>query len=205
MTCSRPRASPPSSAAIGSSRKRLICHRISARKFSITSGKKWPEPIRSQAEKANPEERRKLAFSRYGLTPRPEDPTKPLQYIVDAAGNWTMNCFACHGGKIEGQAWPGLPNSHYALATLTEETRSLKLDQGKPLGRASRRGQASFPLIMKPEPFPVCVCQSHDALVTLCEANTVECQDFAHLQKEPDLAPLRDLPEFEMLLRQPEK
>ncbi len=97
--------------------------------------KKWPEPLRSQAEKANPEERRKLAFSRYGLTPRPEDPTKPLQYIVDAAGNWTMNCFACHGGKIEGQAWPGLPNSHYALATLTEETRSLKLDQGKPLGR----------------------------------------------------------------------
>ncbi len=97
--------------------------------------KKWPEPLRSQAEKANPDDRRKLAFSRYGLTPRPEDPTKPLQYVVDAAGNWTMNCFACHGGKIEGQAWPGLPNSHYALATLTEETRSLKLDQGKPLGR----------------------------------------------------------------------
>jgi mono/diheme cytochrome c family protein len=96
---------------------------------------KWPEPLRTQAEKASPEERRKLAFSRYGLTPRPDDPTKPLQYVVDAAGNWTMNCFACHGGKIEGKVRPGLPNSHYALATLTDETRALKLDQGKPLGR----------------------------------------------------------------------
>lgn len=96
---------------------------------------KWPEPLRSQAEKATAEERRKLAFSRYGLTPRPEDPTKPLQYVVDADGNWTMNCFACHGGKVEGKAWPGLPNSLFALATLTDETRALKLDQGKPLGR----------------------------------------------------------------------
>ncbi len=96
---------------------------------------KWPETLRSEAEKATPEERRKLAFARYGLTPRPEDPTKPLQYVVDSKGNWTMNCFACHGGKVAGKVWPGLPNSHYALATLTEETRSLKFEQGKPLGR----------------------------------------------------------------------
>ncbi|MFN0019722.1 MAG: cytochrome c [Pirellulaceae bacterium] len=97
--------------------------------------KKWPEPFRTQAEKVTPEERRKMAFSRYGLTPRPDDPTKPLQYVVDAAGNWTMNCFACHGGKIEGKAWPGLPNSHFALATLTDETRALKIQLSKPLGR----------------------------------------------------------------------
>src|SRR5262245_19579320 len=82
--------------------------------------KKWPQPLRSEAEKVIPEERRKMAFSRYGLTPRPEDPTKPLQYVVDEEGNWTMNCFACHGGKVAGKVWPGLPNSHYALATLTE-------------------------------------------------------------------------------------
>src|SRR5690349_12359730 len=43
----------------------------------------WPEPLKSQAEKATPEERRKMAFSRYGLTPRPDDPTKPLQYVVE--------------------------------------------------------------------------------------------------------------------------
>ena len=61
------------------------------------SWKHWPEPLRSQAEKLSLEERRRLAFARYGLTPRPDDPTKPLQYVVDERGNWTMNCFACHG------------------------------------------------------------------------------------------------------------
>src|SRR5262245_37575792 len=62
--------------------------------------KQWPEPFRSQAERASPDERRKMAFERYGLTPRPDDPSKPLQYVVDLEGNWTMNCFACHGGMI---------------------------------------------------------------------------------------------------------
>src|SRR5947208_476911 len=57
--------------------------------------KQWPEPLRSQAEKASPDQRRKMAFERYGLTPRPDDPSKPLQYVVDSHGNWTMNCFAC--------------------------------------------------------------------------------------------------------------
>jgi mono/diheme cytochrome c family protein len=97
--------------------------------------KVWPEPLKSQAEKATPEQRRKMAFARYGLTPRPEDPTRPLQYVVDSAGVWTMNCFACHGGQVAGKIWPGLPNSHYALQTLTEETRAVKVAQGKPLGR----------------------------------------------------------------------
>lgn len=97
--------------------------------------KVWPEPLQSQAEKASPDERRKLAFARYGLTPRPDDPTRPLQYVVDSAGVWTMNCFACHGGKVAGKVWPGLPNSLYALQTLTEETRAVKVALGKPLGR----------------------------------------------------------------------
>src|SRR5262245_13127196 len=53
--------------------------------------KVWPEPLKSQAEKASADERRMLAFSRYGLTPRPDDPAKPLQYVVEQ-GVWTMNC-----------------------------------------------------------------------------------------------------------------
>src|SRR5215208_5270045 len=61
--------------------------------------KQWPEPLRSEAEKATADERRRMAFERYGLTPRSDDPTKPLQYVVDQQG-WTMNCFACHGGAI---------------------------------------------------------------------------------------------------------
>lgn len=95
----------------------------------------WPEPLRSEAEKATPEERRKLAFARYGLTPRPDDPTKPLQYVVDDKGVWTMNCFACHGGQAAGRAVAGLPNSRFALQTLTDDTRAFKLLNNKPLGR----------------------------------------------------------------------
>ena len=100
----------------------------------------WPEPLRSQAEKATPEARRKMAFERYGLTPRSEDPTKPLQYVVDDDGNWTMNCFACHGGGVPdgkggAMVWPGAPNSRFALQTLTEETRLAKATLGKPFSR----------------------------------------------------------------------
>lgn len=95
----------------------------------------WPEPLRSQAEKASSAERRKMAFRRYGLTPRPHDPTKPLQYVVGSDGQWTMNCFACHGGQVAGQIIPGLPNSNYALQTLVEETRALKISRQAPYGR----------------------------------------------------------------------
>src|SRR5436190_1782038 len=102
--------------------------------------KHWPAPLRSQAEKASQEQRRQMAFARYGLTPRPDDPTKPLQYVVDRDGNWTMNCFACHGGTIPdgkggNRVWPGAPNSHFALQTLTEETRLAKPELQKPFSR----------------------------------------------------------------------
>jgi len=102
--------------------------------------KQWPEPLRSQAEKATPDQRRKMAFERYGLSPRPDDPSKPLQYVVDAQGSWTMNCFACHGGTVPdgkggSKVWPGAPNSQFALQTLTEETRLIKPELQKPLSR----------------------------------------------------------------------
>jgi mono/diheme cytochrome c family protein len=95
----------------------------------------WPDEQRRAAEQASPEERRKLIYERYGLTPRPDDPTRPLQYVVDKDGVWTMNCFACHGGQLLGKTIPGLPNTRYALETLTEETRETKLLQRKSLGR----------------------------------------------------------------------
>ncbi len=132
--------------------------------------RQWPEPLRTQAENATPQERRRMAFSRYGLTPRPDpvqlrqgaDPQRngapssdapetrggppeagpnrsaeaaPLQYVVSEGGQWTMNCFACHGGKVAGKVIPGLPNAQFALQTLTEEIRSTKLDLEKPLAR----------------------------------------------------------------------
>ena len=98
--------------------------------------KSWEEPLRSQAEKASVDERRKLAFSRYGLTQLPSAPPgTPTQYVVDGKGNWSMNCLACHQGKVAGRAIPGVPNSLFALETLTEDVRATKLRMGKELTR----------------------------------------------------------------------
>jgi len=110
--------------------------------------KTWPEPDRSQAEKAEPAARRKLTFSYYGLTPQPGDPEcskTALGYVDDGKGNWTMNCLACHGGKVAGQSIPGLPNSHTALQTLTEDVRLTKLTKGKKLSHLDL-GSLKLPL-----------------------------------------------------------
>ncbi len=115
--------------------------------------KVWPEPLRSQAEKATLRERRQMTLERYGLCLRPgatldETPLRPLQYVVTPDGQWSMNCFACHGGKIDDVVYPGSPNRDFALETLTSEIRQTKLRMGKrlahmdvgslfmPLGRA---------------------------------------------------------------------
>lgn len=90
----------------------------------------WPEPDRSAAEAASPEARRKLMFQYYGLVPTPEDPEcrgRPLGYISNGGAGWVMTCLACHGGSVAGQIIPGLGNSHYALQTLTEDVRLVKL------------------------------------------------------------------------------
>lgn len=89
----------------------------------------WPGPERDRARKATPAERRKMIFSRYGLMEPPDSTgTGPaLGYLDDGAGNWVMNCLACHGGKVAGQVIPGLPNSHFALHSLVEDVRLTKL------------------------------------------------------------------------------
>jgi hypothetical protein len=97
--------------------------------------KTWPGELRDRAERATPAERRRMTFSRYGLMERPgSDGTETaLGYLSDGNGGWVMNCLACHTGKVAGRVILGLPNSHFALETLTEEVRLLKLKMGKPL------------------------------------------------------------------------
>ena len=94
----------------------------------------WEEPARSRAEQAAVPERRRMTMERYGLTPHPDDPSRSMQYVVDATGAWTMSCLACHQGQVDGRAIQGLPNSNYALETLTEEVRLVKVRQRKPFG-----------------------------------------------------------------------
>jgi len=73
-------------------------------------------------------------WTAYGLAPRPDDPSKPLQYVVTKQQTYVMNCFACHGGNLFGTTYPGAPNTTYALESLTEQVRKIKLSLGKPLG-----------------------------------------------------------------------
>ncbi len=106
----------------------------------------WPKKLKAKAEKATPEERRAMAYDRYGLTTRPgDDSGRPLQYVVRPDGMWTMNCFSCHGGTVAGQVIPGLPNANFELETLTEEIRLTKLLMKKPLTRMDV-GQLAVPL-----------------------------------------------------------
>ncbi|MFK8111526.1 MAG: hypothetical protein AB8B91_04975 [Rubripirellula sp.] len=96
----------------------------------------WPTALREKAEDSSVDQRRIMAFQRYGLTTRPSDASgKPLQYVVGEDGKWTMNCFSCHGGSVYGTVTPGAPNNRFALQTMTEEIRATKFRLGKPLSR----------------------------------------------------------------------
>ena len=108
--------------------------------------KTWEEPLLSQAEQATPEGRRRMAFSRYGLTEAPgREGGVALQYVDDGQGGWVMNCLACHGGKVAGQVVPGAPNSLFALQTLTDDVRATKLRLKKSLAHMDLGG-AAMPL-----------------------------------------------------------
>lgn len=76
---------------------------------------------------------RRSTWAAHGLSPRPNDPKRPLQYVVTPTQQYVMNCFACHGGSLYGASYPGAPNSTYALESLTEQVRKAKLKLGKPL------------------------------------------------------------------------
>lgn len=98
----------------------------------------WPKAERKSAEALSPAERRALTFERYGLTPRPGGDASgpPLQYVVSDKGTWHTNCFACHGGQIEGKVIPGLPNNRHAMQSLVEDVRDTKKLLGIPFGRS---------------------------------------------------------------------
>ncbi len=88
----------------------------------------WEEPLHSQAAKATPKQRRTMAFRRYGLTNRPgKTDGMPLQYTQYGKTGWSLNCFACHSGKVDGKIMPTAPNSLFAMQTISEDITKLKV------------------------------------------------------------------------------
>lgn len=94
----------------------------------------WEEEEKAAAEKADPDERMRLTFERYGWAKRPGDstPRLPLDYTEDGKGNLVTNCFSCHGGKVAGVTIPGAGNTHLDLTTLSTDLMRLRaLDAGR--------------------------------------------------------------------------
>ncbi len=94
----------------------------------------WEEEEREKAEVAASDERRRMLFERYGWVQRPDDDTfdLPLGYTDDGQGGLTINCFACHGGKVAGKTIPGAGNTHIDLETFRVDLLRLRaLNAGK--------------------------------------------------------------------------
>lgn len=101
--------------------------------------RQWPKAVRNKALAAAPADRRRMFFERYGLTPRPEGSKNqalplPLQYAV-VDGKWSINCFACHGGQLGGEPYPGMPNQRIALQSLHDDLLRAKVTAGRGLSR----------------------------------------------------------------------
>ncbi len=95
--------------------------------------KVWPEPLRAKAEKASPQERREMALERFGFQDSPDRPAGsiPQQFTSDGKGGLTINCLACHGGKVAGKVVIGLGNSHFNEATFEEDMVKLFAQTGR--------------------------------------------------------------------------
>jgi len=73
-------------------------------------------------------------WQRFGLGPRPgEAASLPLQYVLHGDGQYSMNCFACHGGQVYGVSYPGAPNNRVDLEGLTDRVRRIRLRRAEPL------------------------------------------------------------------------
>ena len=98
----------------------------------------WPAHLSQQAEQADAKSRRAMTFDRYGLQEPPDalpgHTGPPFGYVDNGAGGLAMNCFACHGGQVGGNTWPGAPNTDLDLQTLVEETRLYKISRFERLG-----------------------------------------------------------------------
>ncbi|MEH2569613.1 hypothetical protein [Bradyrhizobium sp. AZCC 2289] len=82
--------------------------------------KAWPEPARTQAEKASPAERRLMIFTRYGLVEE-KGRDLPVSLVKMPRRGLAPTCLMCHAGKAAGQYYHGLGNSNFTGDALASD------------------------------------------------------------------------------------
>lgn len=111
--------------------KPFLAKEFSPRTFA-NLWKVWPKPLKEKAAAATADQRRRMAFTRYGFIPSPDRNRKTaLGFVVDDDGDRVMNCLVCHGGKVAGRVIPGLGNTHFAFQTLTQDLVRAQIAEGK--------------------------------------------------------------------------
>ena len=107
----------------------------------------WEPEEKAQAEAASPDERRQLVFERYGLIPRPDDPSLPLGYTSDGSGRLAPNCLSCHGGRVAGQVIIGIGNTYQDVQGLLDDLAALRaLRAGRDPATGRRGATLGFPM-----------------------------------------------------------
>jgi hypothetical protein len=95
----------------------------------------WDGDDADKAKNATPEQRRKLAYARYGFVDAPyENYGLPMGLVYKpTTKDVHLNCLLCHSGAIRGMTLSGLPNQRLDLATFAEDLVVLgKVKQGQP-------------------------------------------------------------------------
>jgi mono/diheme cytochrome c family protein len=139
----------------------------------------WDGDDGKKAKNAPAEQRRKLAYARYGFIKAPyENNGLPMGLVYDQGSKGVhFNCLLCHSGAIRGMTVPGLPNQRLDLATFAEDV--IVLTQ----------------YIMKhkePPPRPIHDIDRYSNTRGGSNVWIVEA-DLLH-SREPDLTPIRPVP-----------
>ena len=112
-----------------------------------TLWKVWEPEERERAEAASVDDRRRMVFDRYGLVPRPDDPSLPLGYTSDGNGRLAPNCLSCHGGRVAGQVIIGIGNTYQDVQGLLDDLAALRaLRAGREPASGARGATFGFPM-----------------------------------------------------------
>jgi mono/diheme cytochrome c family protein len=88
--------------------------------------KTWEPESRERARRLPADERRRMAFARYGLHGNPLSPLLPMGFVKNAKGRLAFNCLACHSGRVLERTIVGLPNWRIDFRSFFEDLGKLR-------------------------------------------------------------------------------